>query len=262
MVTGASSGIGLEFARQLARAGWSVTGVARSAARLGEQLADLPGSGHKPLAADLSEAEGLNAVASELESTRYQLFVNNAGLAASGPFEATPIDKLNAVVQVNIEAVYRLAHAYLRVARAGDALINTGSIEGIIPFPGQALYAATKAFIVSLSESLWYEQRARGVYVMALCPGATRTAMLSGDAAFDSVPNLMIGQTDAVVRTALRALARRKRPTVLVGGLNKATVATARLLTRRAAVRMMGSFAPKETLTAAPPPAALGESSQ
>jgi short-subunit dehydrogenase len=254
LVTGASSGIGAGFVRELAKAGWTVTGVARRVDQMERDLRSLPGSEHRALGADLGTAAGVATVEAELARVPYDLLVNNAGLGSAGLFETTPIERLDGVMRVNVDAVYHLAHAYLRTARRGDALINTASVEGLIPFPGQALYAASKAFVVSLSESLWYEWRARGVYVMGLCPGVTSTPLLaSAGTAFDSVPNIMRGTVDDVVATALKALARRRRPTVVPGAVNKTWVFSTRMLTRRATVRIMGSIAPKETLALAPP---------
>jgi short-subunit dehydrogenase len=258
IVTGASSGIGAEFARQLATKGWTVTVVARNLAALDAVVRTLPGNGHDVIVADLSADDGVARVCAALDETHYDLLVNNAGLGAAGRFDGADDDTLRGVVQVNVEAVYRIAHAYLRGAKSGDALINTASCEGLIPFPGQAIYAASKAFVTSLSESLWYEQRARGVYVMGLCPGMTRTPM-TADPVFDSVPKMMVGSPELVVSTALRALHRRKKPIVIPGWINRAWVFSMRLLTRRAQVRMSGAMVPKQLLAAAGPPPARAQ---
>jgi short-subunit dehydrogenase len=254
IVTGASSGIGQEFVRQLAERGWIVTAVARNVAALDEQRRRLPGSGHEVLGADLSTEHGVDRVCAELARTHYDLLVNNAGVGTAGRFDDAEPDTLRGLLQVNVEAVYRIAHAYLRGAKAGDALINTASVEGLIPFPGQAAYAASKAFVTSLSESLWYEQRARGVYVMGLCPGMTRTPMIA-DPVFASVPKAMVGTPERVVATALRALRRRRKPTVIPGWINRAWVFSMRLLSRRAQVRLSGAMMPKPLLTARAAPA-------
>jgi short-subunit dehydrogenase len=250
IVTGASSGIGAEFVRQLAAKGWTVTVVARNLAALDALVRALPGSGHEVVIADLATDEGVARVCAAIEKTHYHLLVNNAGLGAAGLFDSEDADTLRAIVQVNVEAVYRIAHAYLRSAKSGDALINTASCEGLIPFPGQAAYAASKAFVTSLSESLWYEQRPRGVYVMGLCPGMTKTPMVA-DPVFDAVPKMMIGSPELVVSTALRALRRRKKPIVIPGWVNRAWIFSMRLLTRRAQIRMSGAMVPKQLLSPA-----------
>ena len=247
IVTGASSGIGQEFVRQLASLGWSVTAVARNIAALEAQRASLPGGGHQVLGADLSTADGVATICAEIEKTHYDLLVNNAGVGAAGLFDGEAPATLRGVLHVNVEAVAQLAHAYLRGAKKGDALVNTASVEGLIPFPGQAAYAASKAFVTSLSESLWYEQRARGVYVMGLCPGMTRTPMIA-DPVFASVPKAMVGTPARVVATALRALRRRKQPIVIPGFVNRAWVFSMRLLSRRAQVRLSGAMMPKPLL--------------
>src|SRR5689334_15471242 len=123
LITGASSGIGQEFARQLAADGWSITGVARSVRKLEEYLAKLPGTGHRALGADLGTREGVEATVAEINATRYDLFVNNAGIAVVGPFTETPLEEIKKMMRLNVEALYELAHAYLRGARSGDALI-------------------------------------------------------------------------------------------------------------------------------------------
>ena len=253
IVTGASSGIGQEFVRQLAEQGWTVTAVARNLAALDVVIRSLPGTGHDVLVADLSTDDGVDRVCATLGKNHYGLFVNNAGVGAAGLFDGEPADTLRGLVQVNVEAVYRLAHAYLRGAKSGDALVNTASCEGLIPFPGQAMYAASKAFVTSLSESLWYEQRKRGVYVMGLCPGMTRTPMVA-DPVFDAVPKMMIGTPALVVSTALRALRRRKKPIVIPGWINRAWIFSMRLLTRRAQIRLSGAMVPKPLLTPREPP--------
>jgi short-subunit dehydrogenase len=247
MVTGASSGIGQEFVRQLAERGWTVTAVARKVAALEEQRTSLPGTGHHVLGADLATEDGIAMICAELERTHYDLLVSNAGVGAAGVFDGEDPSTLRAILQLNVAAVSRLAHTYLRGAKAGDALVNTASVEGLIPFPGQAVYAASKAFVTSLSESLWYEQRARGVYVMGLCPGMTRTPMIA-DPVFASVPKMMIGMPELVVATALRALRKRREPIVIPGWINRAWVFSMRLLTRRAQVRASGAMMPKQLL--------------
>jgi short-subunit dehydrogenase len=256
IVTGASSGIGAEFAKQLAAKGWTLTVVARNLAALDALVRALPGNGHEVIVADLATDDGVARVTAAVEETHHDLLVNNAGLGAAGLFDGEDAETLRGIVRVNVEAAYRLAHAYLRGARSGDALINTASCEGLIPFPGQAAYAASKAYVTSLSESLWYEQRKRGVYVMGLCPGMTRTPM-TADPVFDSVPKMMVGTPELVVSTALRALHRRKKPIVIPGWINRAWIFSMRLLTRRAQTRLSGAMVPEQLLTRAdePPPA-------
>ena len=249
LVTGASSGIGEEFAKRLAAEGWSVTGVARGEGKLAEGLKALPGSGHKALGADLSTPQGVAIVANELATNRHQLLVNNAGVGLFGLFDKTPIEKVHALTRLSINAVYELAHAYLKDAQSGDALINVSSMMGMMPFPGQAAYSGSKAFIVAMSESLWFEMKPRGVYVMALCPGVTKTNFIAdGGGAESEVPKAIVGTVEMVVGVALAALKKRKLPVVVPGGLNKVFIFSSRVLSRKAMMNMMGGMAPKSSL--------------
>ena len=160
LVTGASSGIGAEFARALAQEGYLVTGVARSADKLRSLTREL-GEGHRYLTADLADEEQLGNVAADLERSDYDVLVNNAGYGIYGRFEAIPLEHQFNLMSVNMNAVVRLSHAYLRRAKKGDGLINVSSVLSLLTYPGGAVYAATKAFITNFSESLWYEYRER-----------------------------------------------------------------------------------------------------
>ncbi|MCY0931091.1 SDR family NAD(P)-dependent oxidoreductase [Streptomyces sp. H27-H1] len=246
LVTGASSGIGLAFARELAATGWTVTAVARGEDRLRALVGEL-GPGHRYLAADLSTPGGQELVAAELVRHPVELLVNNAGAAHHGPFTGTGPQEALAAMHLGGDAVVVLAHAFLSGARRGDALINVSSTLAHAPAPGLAVYSAGKAFVTALSEALWYEQRPLGVHVMALCPGPTSTESLSqpeADAAAGSprhqdAPAAMVQSARAVVRTALRALDRRTGPTVVPGRANSFFVLAARLLPRRTLLAML-----------------------
>lgn len=237
LVTGASSGIGREFAVQLARQGFTVTAVARRADRLKELIESLPGEGHSALAADLSSPEGLALVAADMESRRCHLLINNAGHSVLEPFYQSSLETQQDILAVNCGAVATLAHHFLRQAESGDALINLASIVSFLPTPAQPMYSASKAFIASFSECLWEEQRERGVYVMGLCPGVTETEFIAtatgGDADGQTLPDALIQSTEAVVSEALRALEKRRQPIIVTGAINRWMVALMpRLLSR------------------------------
>ncbi|MFF1412405.1 SDR family NAD(P)-dependent oxidoreductase [Streptomyces sp. NPDC058289] len=236
LVTGASSGIGRAFARELASAGWTVTAVARGENRLRALVEDL-GPGHRYLVADLSTPEGQRLVAAELVRRPVNLLVNNAGAAHHGPFTRTGPEDALASLHLGCDAVVTLAHAFLSGARRGDALINVSSTLGHAPAPGLAVYSAGKAFVTAFSEALWHEQRPLGVRVMALCPGPTSGG--SGSAHHQDAPAALVQSPRTVVRTALRALDRRTRPTVVPGRANSLFVLAARLLPRRALLAML-----------------------
>jgi uncharacterized protein len=218
LVTGASSGIGAVFARELAREGYSVTCVARSHGKLHDLVKEL-GEGHRALVADLSDGSQLRRVVDDLEGTGYSLLVNNAGYGIYGRFDELPVDQQVDMMFVNMNALVRLSHAFLKKARPGDALINVSSVLSRFPYPGGAVYSGTKGFVTNFTESLWYEYKDRGVYVMALLPGVTETnfhAVATGNRikAKPSGPSYPPG---IVVKDALAALKKRKAPSVISG---------------------------------------------
>lgn len=233
MVTGAGAGIGRAFAVSLASQGYSVTAVARGAERLETLIADL-GAGHDHLAADLGSEEGLYAVAERLRSGGYTLLVNNAGTAVHGDFVAVPLEPSLTTLDLNCRAVVVLAHAFLGAATPGSALVNVSSTLGHTPKPGLAVYSATKAFVTAFSETLWHEQRSRGVRVLALCPGVTATASQTAT----DVPPWLVQTPEQVVEHAWKALSGKAGPVVFTGPANRALTAASRLLPRRAALAL------------------------
>lgn len=236
LVTGAGAGIGRAFATALAAAGYAVTAVARREDRLVELVAEL-GPGHDFLAADLSTSDGMRAVAERLGQQPYTLLVNNAGAAVHGDFAATPLDAALTVLDLNCRAVVTLAHAFLATAEPGAALVNVSSTLGHTPKPGLGVYSASKAFVTSFSETLWHEQKARGIHVMALCPGVTATESQRAD----DVPSWLVQSPQEVVARALAAVAARKGPTVMSGRRNALLTTVTRLLPRGAALSLLGA---------------------
>ncbi|MEV4054424.1 SDR family NAD(P)-dependent oxidoreductase [Amycolatopsis sp. NPDC049688] len=233
-MTGASAGIGRAFATMLAAAGYSVTAVARREDRLADLMTAL-GPGHDHLVADLATADGLRATADRLAGP-YTLLVNNAGAAIHGGFAETSLEDSLAVMDLNCRAVVTLAHAFLAGARPGSALVNVSSTLGFTPKPGLGVYSATKAFVTSFSETLWHEQKARGVHVLALCPGVTATESQRAS----DVPAWLVQTPEDVVARALRAVHRREGPTVVPGRHNAVLTAVTGLLPRRTAVSLLG----------------------
>lgn len=223
-MTGASSGIGREIARQLAAAGTELVVVARDEARLRE-LADSVEVDCEVLVADLSDPTALAAVELRLADTAspIDLLVNNAGFGFQGCFHELDAEQAAAVVDVNVAALHRLARAAVpsMVAAGRGGILNVSSMAGFTSTPGGATYSATKAFVTSLSESLHGELRPHGVHVSALCPGFTRTEFQSR-AEYDtsSVP-AAAWQTAADVATAGLRGVEKNRPIVVPGTLNK-----------------------------------------
>jgi short-subunit dehydrogenase len=246
MVTGASGGIGLEFAERLAKQGYQVTLVARGEAKLKEIVARL-GSGHRAISADLSVPADVQRVVDDVRATKYDLLVNNAGVAVYGMFAETPMEGTRAMIRLNIDSLVELSHAFLAGAKRGDALLNVASALALLSFPGATVYSASKAFVSSFSEGLWFENKPRGVYVAGLLPGVTKTNFheAAGGSA-EQTPPAAITQTPAqVVDAAMTALASRSSPTILTSFVFKAMVfVNTRLMTRKAMVNSMGAQSP------------------
>lgn len=176
LVTGASSGIGAAFARQLA-ATHDLILTARRAEVL-TQLAEAVGHA-TVIPADLADPLGAKALIAEIErrGLAVDLLINNAGFGVTGPVAENDPTALDEMVTVNVAALTSLTRAFLpgMLARRAGAVLNVASTAGFQPGPGMAGYYATKAFVVSFTEALWYETRGTGVNVSALCPGPVAT---------------------------------------------------------------------------------------
>lgn len=246
LVTGASEGIGYVFAKRLAAEGYEVTAVARNEGKLKQLVAEM-GAGHSYVVADLATAAGQDAIIQAISARHFDLLINNAGIAAMGKFTEIPLARHGDVLTLNCGTVMKLSYAYLSTAKAGDALINVSSALAFMPMPIIGLYSATKAFVTAFSESLWFEQKSRGIYVMGLCPGITSTNFNehSGGGKADT-PKLMTQTPEQLVDTALKALKSRKKPTVISGVVNNIFAFMSRLISRKAIVSMMGQMGAKQ----------------
>ena len=242
MVTGASEGIGRAFAKKLADNGYSVTLVARNEARLKALVQELKGSGHQVVVADLATDAGMDALAHKLGSQHHQVLVNNAGSGNYGKYQQVTLSKHRAMLQLNCMALAHLSHAFLSHAKSGDALVNISSMLAFLPLPTSALYAASKAFVTSFSESLWYENKGRDVYVLGLCPGLTTSEFNRRAGGEDmKAPAVMVQSAEQVADIGYAAMRSRKKPTVLCGELNHVVAGVSRLMPRKALVAMMGA---------------------
>lgn len=181
LVTGASSGIGEAIVEILAAAGIAQVVVARRVDRLDELAARLDGV--EVLAADLTTQKGLRAVVQRVADAErpIDLVVNNAGFGTSGEFSELDPERLAREVALNVGALTQISRAALgaMVPRGRGYLLNVSSVASFQPAPKLAVYAATKAYVTSLTESLHEEVRGSGVHVTALCPGLTRTEFQS-----------------------------------------------------------------------------------
>lgn len=249
LVTGASSGIGEVMAVLLAEAGVTTTVVARRRDRL-QQLADrVPNI--EVLAADLTEPAGIEQVVSRIgdDGAPIDLVVNNAGFGTNGAFHELDHDRLDLEIELNIAALTRLSHAALAamVPRRRGWLLNVSSIAGFQPAPRLAVYAATKAYVTSLSESLHEEVAGHGVHVTALCPGLTKTEFqsVSNTATYaDRFPGVVWTSPEQVARTGLDGVVANRA--IAVPGVQYQLVSavanvTPRWLRRRAAALVQRS---------------------
>lgn len=182
VITGASSGLGVEFARQLAPRAARLMLVARRLELLEKEREELlrrhPSLRVEVCAADLGTEKGCAAVAARVRETAFEpnLLINNAGLGDYGRFAEAAPERLRAQMEVNMSAVVWLTHGLLPVLRSPGGILNVGSLAGTLPMPDLAVYAATKAFVSSFSEALAVELAGRGLTVTCLCPGPTPTA--------------------------------------------------------------------------------------
>jgi hypothetical protein len=242
LITGASEGIGNAFARKLSQQGYTVTGVARNESKLKDLISAI-GQNHSYIVADLSSEAGQLKIGQELSANHYNLLVNNAGVGIVGNFSDTPLDRQLAMMRLNCEAVVRLAHAYLSTAQSGDALINISSAVGFTPMASFGLYCATKSFVTAFSEALWFEQKSKGIFVMDFCPGITSTNFqVNAGGRMEDLPKNMAQTPEKVVANALKALAKRTRPTVISGLQNWIFASMPRMLSRKTLVNMLGKM--------------------
>jgi uncharacterized protein len=247
LVTGASSGIGMAFARRLAARGDDLVIVARSEGRL-KELADEIQSGLRRgvevIPADLTLTDDLAAVERRLqdEARPIDLLVNNAGFGTAGMFVELPVGKEDEEIRLNVLALMRLTHAALgpMVTRGHGGVINISSIGGFQPGVRNATYSATKAFVTSFSEALHEELRGTGVNLLVLCPGFTRTEFQQrGGFDTEQIPKSAWQTPEAVVDAALSAHANGKA--LCVPGLNNKALASMIHLAPRGLVRRVSA---------------------
>jgi len=248
LITGASSGIGAEFARQLAVLGLNVAIVARRISRLEElaqYLRDKNDIQVKVIAADLSQPDFLSLILSETQPIEIGLLVNNAGFGLARSFLDHELEKELALLDVNCRTPLMLTHVFGRqmAERNRGGIIFVSSVSGYLATPYEATYAASKVYELFLAESLGYELKKKGIDVLALCPGSTDTEFhqISGSRAVAAMA------VEPVVALALKKLGTA--PVVIPGWHNRLLVYllkfTPRQLQTRVAGRVMSNLAAK-----------------
>lgn len=228
LITGASSGLGAEFARQLAPYASRLVLVARRKERLDTLKGELENL-HEGLqvriyAVDLADPAARVAFVEWLagESVAIDFLVNNAGVGDHGPFQESRWERVRAMLDLNIAALTHLTHLLLPSMLAGGraAILNVSSVASFFPLPTMAVYSATKAYVTSLSEALAIELRPHGITVTALCPGPVPTEFASiaerGEGLrphYESMPAFVVSP-EVAVRSGLEAVARGRARTV------------------------------------------------
>jgi short-subunit dehydrogenase len=230
LVTGASSGIGADIARELARRGHGVALVARREERLAELAGELSGEHGiraETFECDVTDADARGRLLDEVEERglSVEVLINNAGFGSGGAFHELDGAGETAMVRTNVEALVALTSAYLpgMVERRRGAVLNLGSLIAFQPVPFQATYGATKAFVLSFTESIHEEIRGTGVTITALCPGPVRTEF--GEAggfggADERIPDFVWLTSEQVARAGVEGLERGQR-VVVPGTLNR-----------------------------------------
>lgn len=243
VVTGASSGLGRGLAARLADRGMSLVLTGRNEARLDEAALQIrratPRVQVETVAADLSTRSGISALLEHVGDRPVEVLVNNAGFGSYGPFAEADPAREDDEVAVDVSAVVTLARAFLpgMLARGSGGILNVASTIAFQPGPYQAVYGASKAFVLSFSQALWAEARAAGVAVTALCPGPTRTGFveaLGADVGHTAIYR-RLADPEPVIEAGLRALDKGRA--VVVSGLRNKVVAVG------------GRFLPREWLT-------------
>jgi short-subunit dehydrogenase len=255
LVTGASSGIGEVFARQLAERGANLVLIARSQDKLdalAQELQGRFGTSVEVLACDLSEPGAGAALAARLaeRAVRVDVLINAAGFGLFGQLHEVDPARTSQQVVLNVAALTELTCALLPQMRARNsgAIVNVASTAAFQPLPYMAVYGATKAYVLSFTEALWAETRGTGVRVTALCPGATDTPFFDTATAHASIgPRMAPEQAVAAAFSALEG----RRCSVIPGLRNRLLAGAPRLTPRQTVVRISErTMRPKSPTTA------------
>jgi short-subunit dehydrogenase len=239
LITGASSGIGVVFAREYASRGYDLIIAARRTDRLNKLAAAITkdtGVAVKVVASDLSVPNSAAKLAKAVGSTPVDVLVNNAGWGNIGPFSDEDLTSMADEINVNVIALTQLSRLFVgpMIERGRGAIINIASTAAYQPVPNMAVYAATKAYVLSFTEALWGELQGTGVTALAVSPGGTATEFFEVAGGRAMAGGLMTPAQ--VVATAMSALdVASPAPSVIVGAQNRV-------------MAIAGRFAPKRLL--------------
>jgi short-subunit dehydrogenase len=254
LITGASTGIGYELARLFARDGFNLVLVARDGLRLikiGDEFERSSDVSVTVLPKDLSQPTATQEIYDELQSKRIDvdILINNAGFGVSGPFSETNLQKERQMIQVNIVALTQLTKLFLpaMLTRNFGRILNVGSTVSFLPGPGDAVYCATKAYVLSFSEAIAEELRGTGVTVTTLCPGPTKTEFAArADMTDSKIFQGRVSSAQEVAEAGYRAL-MHGRTTAVVGWANKLLIFSLRFSPRSVVARISKSLLSSET---------------
>ena len=244
LVTGASAGLGVEFARQLSKRGHRLVLAARRKERLDELARELGNA--RAVAVDLSKANAAAKLMADIgeEGETVDLLVNNAGFGLIGRFAELDARRERQMIDLNVGALTDLCRAVApaMIERKSGAILNVASTAAFQPGPKMAVYFATKSFVLSLSEALHEELKPHGVHVTCLCPGPTRTefgelAGFGGNSLFDRVAM----DSPEVVTAGLNGLDKNKA-VVVPGLINKVTASSGRFAPRSVVRKIAGAI--------------------
>ena len=249
LITGASSGIGAAFARELAANQTDLILVARSEDKLeslAQELRDRNSIQAQVIPRDLTAPGAIATLWEQIEAQGWQVdqLINNAGFGDVGAFTDAPMQRQLSMVQLNIAALVELTYRCLPAMqhRRQGSIINLSSIAAFQPMPYWSVYAASKAFVLSFSEALWAENHQTGVKVLALCPGPTESnffQVASGQDNGSAPTQMVMTPAEDVVKEALKALQRNQSSVVTGGVLNQVIANVPRFLPREAVVKLV-----------------------
>ena len=245
LITGASAGLGVEFARQCAKRGDEVVLVARRKDRL-DALADEIGDKAHVIVADLSEPGAATKIVGDTiaRGMWVRTLINNAGFGLRGRFDELPLDRQLEMIDLNIRALTNLSFVVINdmVLKGGGSILNVASTAAFQAGPNMAVYFASKAYVLSFTEALHEEWKDRGIKVSALCPGPTRTEF--GDVAgFETLGQFdrLAMEAGPVVKVGLEGL-DANRAVVIPGTTNKIGAWSTRFAPRSVVRRIAGSL--------------------